>query len=65
MNSLTDLIPLTLQSTGHAESLIPVGTSNEKHGWTYLKRFDGPIWTIASNVPERADTTSVAILGYN
>jgi hypothetical protein len=32
---------------------------------SYSKLLNGPIATIAGNVPERADANSSAILGYN
>ncbi|RQR32732.1 hypothetical protein DIE23_15520 [Burkholderia sp. Bp9143] len=32
---------------------------------SYAKLLEGPVSKIAGNVPERADATSVAILGYN
>jgi hypothetical protein len=39
--------------------------SAQKRISSYSKLLEGPVSVIAGNVPERADATSVAILGYN
>jgi hypothetical protein len=43
----------------------PQGATAEAAVSSYSKLLDGPVAVIAANVPERADASSAAILGYN
>jgi hypothetical protein len=63
-HSIDDIDP-ALQSVFQFELPGAVVGHAQKRISSYSKLLEGPISNIAGNVPERSDTASIAILGYN
>ncbi|MDR5796467.1 hypothetical protein QCE49_24075 [Caballeronia sp. LZ008] len=65
MNPSIDDAEFTRQADFHPRRSASEIVIAQKRFSSYSKLLEGPVSTIAGNVPERADATSVAILGYN
>lgn len=65
MNSLIDDSAYALQAVSQGDRTIATSGRGQWRSPSFSKLLEGPVWDIAGNVPERADATSAAILGYN